>query len=224
MLDMIWFYISFDHWKWGVLCANICNTDRIRITSLVNWAMLTCLFVCVNAQISDFIKAREIKFGGKIPVYYMLIKFISSVAKCCHAHIQLLTNKQINIQKNLRIHQVLFSARFMLFIWLNQFAFCCMSWRWKNVNRPSMEKRCDLKASFLKLGKEKLICLVYGLTKGLLQKLKSVEIIDIHAKKIVVLIFFELKLPIKKSQKLFSKKAFVNISDYYQLYTTHIFL
>lgn len=78
-----------------------------------------------------------------------------------------------------------------------------------------MEKRCDLKASFLKLGKEKLICLVYGLTKGLLQKLKSVEIIDIHAKKIVVLIFFELKLPIKKSQKLFSKKAFVNISDYY---------
>lgn len=90
--------------------------------------------------------------------------------------------------------------------------------------QPSMEKRCDLKASFLKLGKEKLICLVYGLTKGLLQKLKSVEIIDIHAKKIVVLIFFELKLPIKKSQKLFSKKAFVNISDYYQLYTTHIFL
>lgn len=87
-----------------------------------------------------------------------------------------------------------------------------------------MEKRCDLKASFLKLGKEKLICLVYGLTKGLLQKLKSVEIIDIHAKKIVVLIFLELKLPIKKSQKLFSKKAFVNISDYYQLYTTHIFL
>lgn len=80
MLDMIWFYISFDHWKWGVLCANICNTDRIRITSLVNWSMLTCLFVCVNAQISDFIKAREIKFGGKIPVYYMLINVYF---KCC---------------------------------------------------------------------------------------------------------------------------------------------
>lgn len=94
----------------------------------------------------------------------------------------------------------------MLFIWLNQFAFCCMSWRWKNVNRPSMEKRCDLKASFLKLGKEKLICLVYGLTKGLLQKLKSVEIIDIHAKKIVVLIFFELKLPIKNHKSCSQKK------------------
>lgn len=105
----------------------------------------------------------------------------------------------------------------MLFIWLNQFAFCCMSWRWKNVNRPSMEKRCDLKASFLKLGKEKLICLVYGLTKGLLQKLKSVEIIDIHAKKNRSFNIFRAKTTYKKITKAVLKKSFC---EYFGLLST----
>lgn len=58
----------------SLYCTSTIEKDQKRVQS-----------VCVTTQISVILKAKDMKLGMKVPLYYAQLNYISNIR--CHAHL-----------------------------------------------------------------------------------------------------------------------------------------